>query len=574
MPAVGFPMFVLPRYFARTRRERVIAVLRVILAATSLVAVWIDPSDFARDAATTNGLYLTYAVYAAVLLVAMWRHEGGGRMPWITQVIDVAAASVFQYLTLGPSSPFFVYFVFALFSAALRWGWRGTVRTAVPVLASFVVIGVLLSLNPTPDDFALNRFVVRMTYLVVVASALVFLGQHEERLRDEILELSRWPVPSADGTAVAVTTILAHGARIVGAGAAVLVWSTDDEPWVYLSSWPSEPVPPLRLPPTAFEPLVPSALADVAFFAAVDLGVEAEPIVHRVGARGTVRERPVHADLIDKLPGAGLASVPFRTDQLSGRVFFSGLVAVAADVMPLVEIVGREIGAALDQAASHERARQLATTEAHIRVARDLHDGVLQSLTGIRLELQSMARGLRHPVDLPGDERLRSLERVLALEQRELRRFIEELKPATAAAAHGELAARLGELRRRLALEWRTPIAVRVHPSDLALSPVVDRQVALMVQEAIVNALKHGRPSRVSVDVCLGEDDDLQVTVADDGCGFSFNGRRDHRGLVDANLGPVSLRERVVSLGGTMAIDSSPAGARVELRVPRGATHG
>jgi signal transduction histidine kinase len=71
--------------------------------------------------------------------------------------------------------------------------------------------------------------------------------------------------------------------------------------------------------------------------------------------------------------------------------------------------------------------QQVAVREERLRLARDLHDGVLQSFTGIRLRIEALAG---HP-DAPPSARetLRAVERAIAIEQRELRSFIENLKP-------------------------------------------------------------------------------------------------------------------------------------------------
>jgi signal transduction histidine kinase len=90
--------------------------------------------------------------------------------------------------------------------------------------------------------------------------------------------------------------------------------------------------------------------------------------------------------------------------------------------------------------------------------------------------------------------------------------------------------------------------------------------VPLMVHEAVVNALKHAEPSRVAVTV-EKSDGQIRVVVADDGRGFPFKGRYEHTALVELSQGPRSLLDRVTSLGGQLTIESSTAGARVEMRL-------
>ena len=88
-----------------------------------------------------------------------------------------------------------------------------------------------------------------------------------------------------------------------------------------------------------------------------------------------------------------------------------------------------------------------------------------------------------------------------------------------------------------------------------------------MVHEAIVNAVKHARASRILVDVDADETV-LKVAVSDDGAGFPFRGRYGHDVLVRMNAGPASLRDRAMALGGQINIDSTENGSRVEITVP------
>jgi signal transduction histidine kinase len=87
-----------------------------------------------------------------------------------------------------------------------------------------------------------------------------------------------------------------------------------------------------------------------------------------------------------------------------------------------------------------------------------------------------------------------------------------------------------------------------------------------MVHEAVVNALKHGQPSRVIVAV-QPEPGGLRIIVSDDGHGFPFRGRYDHAELTRTNTAPISLLERLTSLGGEMSIESTDTGSRVEMRL-------
>jgi len=270
--------------------------------------------------------------------------------------------------------------------------------------------------------------------------------------------------------------------------------------------------------------------------------------------------------LLAALDGAtGLASAAFSTARVSGRAFFAEIGPPGADTVPLIDVVARQIGNSLEQLHVTLQLRDIAAGEERLRVSRDLHDGVLQSLTGIRLEIRSLASAVASD-PAPARARLIALERALAIEQRELRQFIEALAPSRSRRepqATG-MRERLESLRERMALEWKTPVTLRVGADTADLPEPLVEAVRLMVHEAIVNALKHGDPSRVAVTV-ERLDDGLRIGVADDGHGFPFRGRYDHGALERLPAAPRSLLDRVSALGGELAIESSDSGSRVEI---------
>jgi signal transduction histidine kinase len=517
-----------PRFASRT--ERTIAVSRVVLAATSLFAIWLDPAEPARYVAPTYSLHAIYVLYALAIMGVMWNRPTAGRLPVILHVADIALFSIFQYLTLGPSSPFFIYYVFSLFCAALRWGPRWTLANSIFVVISYLIMGGWMSRTLGPTEWELNRFIIRTVYLGVTGTLLVYLGQHEARLRAEIERLARWPASGGLDAHAALNRVLAHAAHIVGAERAVALWEVGDEPWVYTASWSVDRMTVSKHGPEEFDSLV--------------AGLDIE----------------------------GVASAPFQTDRLSGRIFLSEFEHPMAELLSLTVVVAREIGTSIDQVELSEQLKEIAVREQRIGLARDLHDGVLQSLTGLRLELQSVATDLA-PHAPAARDRLLAAERALAIEQRELRLFIDELKPPTLTPGETALRTRLEALRERVALEWKIPVTIRLHPESVALSQQLEQAVPMMAHEAIVNALKHAQPSRISVDV-ESDDRTLKLVVSDDGHGFPFQGHYEHGRLTRLNLGPSSLRERALSLGGRMTIDSGPTGSRVEIAVPVAAAVG
>jgi signal transduction histidine kinase len=359
-----------------------------------------------------------------------------------------------------------------------------------------------------------------------------------DRLQETVATLQRltgWPVLIGADMASGVSTVVSHAASVVGAAAVVVAWETDDEPWVYVVSSEREQARP----------------AIVTYSAA-----ETTPIA----------PQPVHPKIAELIGDRAVTSAAFRSEHLAGRVFFTGLSTGGQEALSILEIVAREVGGSLDQLHVAAQLKLLAIREDRIRLARDLHDGILQALTGIRMELQSLAHESQS-ASAAAHDRLLAVERALSAEQRQLRMFIEDLKPALPLEESGSFADRISAMCQRLSAEWRTPIAVLVEPPSLELSVSIEHAVRLMVHEAAANALKHASATRLDIHV-VGAVGELRIITRDDGRGFGFRGRLDHDTLASSNVGPISLRERVDAMGGRIVLDSTERGSRVEITLP------
>ena len=562
MRAAVFPVF--PS--SRVQTERTIAVARVVLAVTALFAVWFDPAEPAQYGALTYALFWTYAAYSAGLVVWTMFWAGGDWLPVVTHTADIVAFSVFQYLTAGPSSPFFVYFIFSMFCAAIRWGWQATLVTGALVVLYYIAMAASMVPQLLPSGFEMNRFVVRLVYLVVATGMLVYLGQYEARLRLEIERLARWPAPHGKSPEAAIGRILEYAAGLVRAGCVLAVWEASDEPEAHEVFWTAESTTVRTYAPGEVPGVTEEGLLRSTFISTEPIAEARSILVLEASGRLVRRDgMPVDRSILSRLTGTGLTSAAIGTEFVTGRVFFCDLGTPPAEAVPLTEIVAREIGSSLDQLHSSEQRQELVAREERIRVARDLHDGVLQGLTGVRLELRAMAR------ERPGSpaalqQQLVSLERALAMEQRELRIFISGLEPGADAPLDRQstLALRLDSMRERLALEWKTPVTLRMSPGVAAMPASIEEAIPPMVHEATVNALKHSHPSRVSVDV-EAADGHVRISVSDDGHGFPFRGKYNHETLAASHVAPRSLFDRVSALGGTLSIESTDRGSRVEV---------
>ena len=215
------------------------------------------------------------------------------------------------------------------------------------------------------------------------------LDESREALRT-LRKVSDWPVFVDSTLAGAALRLLEHAASVVGAAAAVAVWEVSDEPWFYVADSGTSGAGVRSTPPRNSTPSCRPGRG---------LGLRDRQDGHRRrvltvsrhGAIGEWRGPAAHQEIAARLTRTGLVSAPFSVEHLSGRLFFNGLADASAGIIPLAEVVSREVGNSLERLHLHDRLQQIAIREDRLRVARDLHDGVLQSLTGIRFRLQALA---------------------------------------------------------------------------------------------------------------------------------------------------------------------------------------
>jgi PAS domain S-box-containing protein len=215
-----------------------------------------------------------------------------------------------------------------------------------------------------------------------------------------------------------------------------------------------------------------------------------------------------------------------------------------------------------------QRLQHLAATRERTRLARDLHDSVLQSLAVAGLNLEAAIQGLKVDPEV-AREQLRGVQDLIVREQRELRSFIEELKLAT--LVPGEIDFKFGYLLQQLAKtveqQWHLRVELKMDGFDAEVPAVLAREIYQIIREGLINAARHSHASVVEVDL-QADDQIVRVTVSDNGRGFPFRGHYDDAALTSTGLGPAIIKSRVASLGGTLNIDSSESGARLEVTLP------
>lgn len=557
------------RYFPQRQVEHLIATSRLILASFSLAAIWLDPSEPSRYAPLAYGVLASYLVYAIAAALAAWRGNlRRGRLQIVTYCIDLLTFSLLMFLTAGPNSPFFVYFIFLLVCATMRWQWRGTLLNAAVTL-SIVIALALFPANLLHDhSFELNRFIIRVVYLAVVAILLGYLGAHEQSMRSVLTMLSEWPRTVSGELRDITGEMLGHAAAILAAPRILLAWEEEEEPWLHLALWTPEGLSYSRENPGGFGTLVAGELAGSSFFCR-DAGDPDAPVVSTAPAAPEGwRGQPLHRRLQERFAIGSVVVSGLKGDKMSGYLMALDKGSVSGDDLVLGEIVAHEVASRFDNYFLLRQQKQAATAEAQVRMARDLHDGLLQSLTGAALQLETAQR-LIEVEPHTARQRIAEIQQLLASEQRDLRTHISELRPLMPGGASGDFvfAERIGRLVERIRLQWDPAVEVAIHPQEPVVTGSMAREVYFVAHESLINAVRHSGASLVRAEISFGTDR-VQIMVRDDGHGFSFLGRYDLDTLCAMKRGPVTLKERVAALGGTLTIDSKETGACLEITLP------
>lgn len=553
----------------RSRAERLIAGGRVVLAASSLFAVWRDPSEPAKYASIAYFLLLAYLVYAIGVALVVWRKRAPTRLQgWLTHIFDLVFFSVFMYFTSGPASPFIAYYVFALVCATLRWQRQGTLWTAVASLASFLGLGYYFAEVLRDPTFELNEFIIRGVYMTVVALLLGYLGAHEERSRLEVSLLAAWPQAVPQAIEQLIADQLAYVAKVLAAPAVVLFWQRRNRLPVSMAAWSGAALRTEERPDLALDHLLAAGIGEGSLLAPEPARQDGEVLLHDSSGFRRWRGAPLAPALLSEFGSRPLLSLPMQGELISGRLFILEKRQATSDDLLLGEVCAAVVGGRLDHLLLIERFQQAAATEERIRLARDLHDGVLQSFTGFGLRVAAIRR-LLEDRSAEVEVRLQELQRLVAVEQRDLRFLIQELEPS---ASGGEedfmLENRLAELLTRVEQEWQLRVSLESVALPEELADDAARDIYHLIREALVNAVRHGDATQVEIRLAGGPASELAIRISDNGHGFPFRGRFDHEQLAATQTGPRSLRERVIARGGSLILESSADGARLEIVVP------
>lgn len=564
------------------RSERVLAVGRAFLTVSGVVAIYLDPTEPARLREVTYAVLLAYALYSVGVLAVV--HSATHLTPrhgHTLHALDILWTSALTFVSEGPVSPFFLFFLFVVLAAAYRWGFRETVATAVITVAIFLVETAIASVGPwnrrwfASIDLDLNGTILRVAYLLLTGFLLGYLAEEEKRSQAEIAAIAdATRQPRVDLGLGGSITAVARGllSTFEAASVAVVIHEYETGRTLLWELNRSEDGP--ESVRTRRLELIPEQKRAWLFD---DPGRAWHVAPNNNGGRtARVTEPgvwPLKRETIE-FPSAFLKAHAFRTvtavnmgleREWHGRVYLFDAVQPGGSDRSLhfLEALAEHVTPALTNVFLIRRLRARAGAAERARVARELHDGAIQALFGIEMKVEALRRASeRNPADL--DTELEGVQEVVRRQVLELRDLMQALRPIELDGGDQlpDVLANVVERFRR-----DTGVSARFVSSGgrPVLLPTTALEVVRIVQEALVNVRKHSRARNVLVR--FGRDDHTcTLVIEDDGCGFDFDGRLSAKELDQGRVGPAIIKERARIAGAQLTVDSTPGeGARLEL---------
>ena len=575
------------------RTERWLASARVFLAISALVAIRMDPTQLGHSRAA-YGLFVFYLANGILVLMLLRRRQAStASFRLMVHAADIVWPAFISVFADGPRSPFFLFFVFVLTAAAYRWGLWETLSTAAAEVVllwveSFLLLHVWATrsgdlpwhifsgLRINTAEFEPKRLFMLSVYLLVMGLLLGYLAEQQKHLRSEkagvtrmlakvrvesgltgtLQQISREMVAMYGASRMLLAAQEIHSQRrflgelrSVNGELSDFAWldSRPREAKIYLEDFPGE---------VCYATNERERLSVVALDAEGNL----VPAPRTEALIELNQQQPFHKLIA--------VSFVFGTEW-RGRVFIfepSWRGETQEELRFLLDVLS-QVGPAVYNVYLLHRLRRRAGAAERARFARELHDGAVQSLIAVEMQVDVLKRQAETRPEVVSGE-LGRIQGLLREEVLKLRELMQQMKSIDV------------DSRRFLRVvtdtverfERETGISARfvTDIDKLEMPDKVCRELLRIVQEGLVNVRKHSRARHALVR--LGSNATMwSLTMEDDGRGFNFAGRLSQEELDQMGKGPMIIKERVRLIAGALTVESNPGtGTRLEVKVPRG----
>jgi len=545
--------------------ERQVTLGRLVLVSLSLIALLeTSPAPVQRSPVAFLAVYLVFAL--AETLGQQFLNEQRLRIPL---TVDFVALAIFIYLTPSVSA-FWFLFLFAVFALAVRGREK-----AVLSVVSAATIGIIIRVGwagPIRWQSVSHWLLIGLGTLVS-GLGMGFLGarEREQLNRQQFIDKVTALLHFDRGLTESIRQALGELAVSFECDQACLAVRDDELERLFV--WKVRPNQPESGGAETF-PLSRSE-AFLADTLEVSMAWQFRNGTgtgrgfgwdRRTGRRFRNVPTPPEATREEFGAESLLAATIEASGQPAGRVLLVNPRRPFSDGdLREFEQIVRQIGPPLENIFLLRHLRSRAVESERSRISRDLHDGILQTLLSVNIQLDVLRRKLAHTSKEAAEE-LGSLEKILQRESQDFRRMVTDMRPLRVESAD------MRELMLGFAERFRNESGIAtdlfIEDRNLRIPDHLCRELFQIYRESLHNIKKHANASHVVVKLAQDEAK-VYLVVDDNGRGFSFSGRYSSEELDRLRLGPISIKERTRSVGGTLTVESNPGhGARLTVEIP------
>lgn len=556
-----------------------------------------DPGEI-RHSVWAYGLLAFYIAQGVIIMLLLkWRQESTASFRLLVHSADVVWPALFSVFTTGRGSPFFIFFIFVMAAAAYRWGLWETVGTAaaavlllwtesvafqlglVDWLERFLQHYHLPSLQVDVTDFLPQHLFMRSIYLLVVGWLLGYLAEQQKQLRAEKAVVTRilGRVRVEAGLTGTMQEIANEMLAMYGAAHALVASQESNSHLVFVGEARSRGAVPnvfewLDPSPTDRETYLYQCPAQTCYAWRNDRDKAGSFTFVALDGDG-VRLKNLSPAFLDRLNQRHsfdrVMTVSFTFGQEWWGRFFLLDPSLTGDIeeeLRFLQEMVHQIGPAVYNVYLLRRLRLRAGALERSRFARELHDGAVQSLIAVEMQVDVLRRQAASKPESVTDELVR-IQGLLREEVLKLRELMQQMKSLNVDSR--KLVGFLADTVERFQRETGITAGFHTELEELDMPQQVCRELARIVQEGLVNVRKHSGARQALVR--LGSSNGRwTVVIEDDGRGFPFAGRLSHLELDSLGRGPLVIKERVRLIAGELTIESIPGrGSRLEISIPQ-----
>jgi signal transduction histidine kinase len=528
--------------------DRLVGLMRLILALSALTIIYIDPSEPDRLVGVTYGALVLYSLYSGGIYFLHVKRPSvlqGFPLHWI----DVGWYVLLLSLSSGTNSVFFFFFFFVILVASFRSGYEAGLSVTVVSATLFVTIGYLT----THSEIEPNRFFLRPIYLVTIGYLMAYWGgseiTHKRRLA-LLKDVNRLSNPRF-GVDQTIGSIMSQLRAFYEADACLLIMAASESNKYLLrraSRRHPERASRVEVVGSEMESLL---LAWPAEWAVTYHSRSNGWWFNKAACTGyifTSGERAKDAaeacpGVADLLAAGSFINIPlYRQGKLSGRLYVTSkgrrftysdvdfLRQMIEHVMPMIDNI-RLVDKLVSEAAERERQR----------ISHDIHDSAIQPYIGLKFGLDALRRKVA-----PGDPLSGDIEELVDKTSgviKDLRQYVGGLQDHDSADRGNILSSSI----RRQALKFGELYGIEVALDIATEVNVKDRlaaEVFQIVQEGLSNIKRHTTSLHARISLA-SRDGELFLDI------------ENHNSNVErpSPFTPLSIKERVLALGGRVGVN-------------------